>query len=54
MNCKMYRFMGEDFGIVGVDVGEDDSFTVLHLIEYKNGEFGCNYIISNVERKQRL
>lgn len=34
----MYRFMGEDLDIVGVDVGEGSDFAVLHLIEYKNGE----------------
>ena len=50
----MCRFMVEDLDIVGVDVGEGSGFTTLHLIEYKNGEIGCNYIISNVERKQRL
>lgn len=41
--------MVEDLDIVGVDIGEDSDFAVLHPIEYKNGGFGCNYIISNVE-----
>lgn len=37
-----------------VDIGDGSDFVVLHLIGYKNGEIGCNYIISNVGRKQRL
>ena len=50
----MYRFMVEDLDIVGVDVGEGRDFAVLHLIEYKNGEIGCNYIISNVKCYERM
>lgn len=38
MNCKMYRFMVEDLGIVGVDIGEGKDFAILHLIEYSFGE----------------
>lgn len=30
--------MGEDLDIVGVDTAEGKDFTMLHLIEYKNGE----------------
>lgn len=45
--------MVEDLGIVGVDVGEGSDFAVLHLIEYKNGEIWCNYIISNVKCYER-
>ena len=44
--------MEGDLAIVGVDIGAGSDFAVLHLIEYKNGEFGCNYIISNVKRKK--
>lgn len=36
----MYRFMGDNLDICGVDVGEGRDFAVLHLIEYKNGEIG--------------
>lgn len=31
--------MVEDLGIIGVDVGEGNDFTTLHLIEYKLGNF---------------
>ena len=50
----MYRFIVEDLDIVGVDIGEGRDFAVLHLIEYKNGEIGCNYIISNVKCYERM
>ena len=50
----MYRFMVEDLGIIGVDVGEGNDFTTLHLIEYKKGERVQNYIISNVKCYERM
>ena len=53
MNCRMCRFMVDDLDIVGVDTAEGKDFAVLHHIEYKNGEIGCNYIISNVKCYER-
>jgi hypothetical protein len=38
---------------IGVDIGEGSDFVVLYLIEYKDGEDGCNYIISNVKCYER-
>ena len=43
----------EDRYDIGVDIGEGKDFTVLHLIEYKNGEMVRNYIISNVKCYER-
>jgi len=40
----------EDRYDISVDIGKGKDFTVLHLIEYKNGNFESNYIISNVKK----
>jgi hypothetical protein len=44
----------EDRYDISVDIGDGKDFTVLHHIEYKNGEIGCNYIISNVKCYERM
>lgn len=38
---------------IGIDIGEGNDFAVLYLIEYKSGEIGCNYIISNIKCYER-
>lgn len=53
----MCHFMGDNLDICGVDIGEGKDYGVevtLHLIEYKNGEILCNYIISNVKCYGRI
>ena len=50
---KKSSVMGDRYDI-SVDIGEGKDFAVLHLIEYKDGEIGCDYIISNVKCYERM
>lgn len=48
---KKLVVMGDRYDI-SVDIGDGKDYGVevtLYHIEYKNGEIGCNYIISNVK-----